>query len=171
LRPREELGTVLAAGQDYTLMVDGDWADANGRLLAAPARKAFHVLPPDEVPIDPGRWSIDSPKAGGRDPLVVRFPEPLDHALLRRMIQVDGAAGKRTKGAIEVSDAETRWQFTPDEPWPAGDYELVVDTDLEDLAGNAIGRAFDADMFGPIKKRIETETVSIPFAVESTKAD
>jgi hypothetical protein len=123
------------------------------------------VLLPDEAPIDPGNWKIDSPKAGTGDPLVVRFPEPLDHALLERVMRVADAAGERIGGSIEISDSETCWQFTPEQPWPAGNYELVTDTTLEDLAGNAIGRAFDVDTLGPIQKPIETDTVSIPFAV------
>jgi hypothetical protein len=32
-------------------------------------------------------------------------------------------------------------------------------------AGNAIGRAFEVDEAKPIDKRIETQTVSIPFTV------
>ena len=64
LVPREELGPVLAAGQDYTLVIDEDWLDANGQQLASGARKSFHVLTADEVPIDLATWKITAPPAG-----------------------------------------------------------------------------------------------------------
>ncbi|MBI2823792.1 MAG: hypothetical protein HYX69_03760 [Planctomycetia bacterium] len=165
LVPREELGPVLEAGKDYTLVVDRDWPDAAGQKLAGDVRKAFHVLPVDEAPIDPAAWAIEAPMAGGRGPLVVRFPEPLDHSLLERVVWVADGDGERIAGAIAIGDDETRWQFTPGEPWLAGDYRLVAEAALEDLAGNAIGRAFDVDTFGPVSKHIETDTVSIPFSV------
>jgi hypothetical protein len=42
---------------------------------------------------------------------------------------------------------------------------LVANTTLEDLAGNAIGRPFDVDVFGPIQKKIETDTIVIPITI------
>jgi hypothetical protein len=165
LKPREELGPVLEEGKSYTLVIDRDWPDAAGADLQEGMRKSFQVLPPDDAPIDPKAWRIESPHAGTAEALVVRFGEPLDHALLERVVWVENPAGEKLVGTIETSDDETCWRFTPLEPWPAGEYQLVANTALEDLAGNAIGRPFDVDVFGPIQRTIETETVSIPFAV------
>jgi hypothetical protein len=167
LLPREELGPVLTEGQDYTLVIDDDWLDANGQKLTAGARKDFHVMPPDDTPIDLTTWQLAPPKANTRDPLVVHFPEPLEHALLNRMLTVTSTKGDAIPGTVDVSDGETCWQFTPEQPWSAGDYRLVTDVALEDLAGNAVGRAFDVDTFGPIQKRIETETAAIPFSIKA----
>jgi hypothetical protein len=55
--------------------------------------------------------------------------------------------------------------LTPREPWKAGDYKLVVDTGLEDLAGNHIGQAFDIDVFDHVTEHIATSTISVPFVV------
>ena len=66
---------------------------------------------------------------------MVTFPRPLDYALLQRTIKVAGVAGK-----VEVARGETEWRFTPDAPWIAGPHELIVETSLEDLAGNRVGR-------------------------------
>jgi hypothetical protein len=165
LVPREELGAVLTAGRDYTLVIDGDWHDAHGQPLARGLRKPFHVTVADETPIDVKTWKLVAPPAASRDPLAVTFPEPLDHALLERVLHVTTANGEPIPGQIDVGEAETRWRFTPERPWSAGDYQLVVETTLEDLAGNAIGRAFDVDLFGPVTERIETDTVSLPFTV------
>lgn len=165
LVPREELGSVLTAGRDYTLVIDADWQDARGQSLARELQKPFHVIAVDETPIDIKTWKIVAPPAGSREPLAVTFPEPLDHALLERVLHVQTVAGEVVTGTVEVGLAETRWQFTPERPWSAGDYQLIVATTLEDLAGNAIGRAFDVDLFGPVTEHIETDTVSLPFTV------
>jgi hypothetical protein len=166
LKPREEVGPVLEEGKRYTLVVDADWHDATGQTLVGELRKSFDVGPPDNAPLDTALWKIDPPAAGARAGLVVRFPEPLDHSMLERVVEVADSSGRKIAGSIEVLDGETRWQFTPAEPWQAGEYRLVADATLEDLAGNSIGRAFDVDLFGPVQKTIETETVEIPFAVK-----
>jgi hypothetical protein len=165
LKPREELGPVLEEGKSYALLVDGEWTDANGQPLAAEARKSFDALPPDDAPVDTTTWKIEPPAAGTRDPVIVRFAEPLDHALVGRMLSIADSAGQTVAGSIEVDERETRWRFSPEEPWRAGDYQLVADTRLEDLAGNSIGRAFDVDVFGPVQTSIKTETVALPFTV------
>ena len=166
LKPREEFGPVLEEGQDFTLVVDADWPDADGNPLTAEARKSFHAGPPDDVPIDPATWKLEPPTAGTSEPLAVHFGEPLDHALAERLLSVVDADGRKLAGDVEIDEAETRWKFTPDKPWAAGDYRLVADTTLEDLAANAIGRAFDVDLFAPVGTKIESQTVALPFAVK-----
>jgi len=75
--------------------------------------------------------------------------------------EIDGAID----GEIDVDEQETCWRFAPKEAWQAGDYRLVAQTTLEDLSGNAIGRAFEVDEFPAVAKTIKTATVSVPFAV------
>jgi len=65
------------------------------------------------------------------EPLVVEFLKPMDYALLQRMIEVQGVAGR-----IVIDRDETRWSFAPDAPWKAGSYHLIADNLLEDIAGN-----------------------------------
>ena len=45
---------------------------------------------------------------------------------------------------VIVDQAEKRWIFTPKQPWHAGTYQLLALDTLEDVAGNQIGRAFEA---------------------------
>jgi len=70
---------------------------------------------------------------------------------------------------METSDEETLWQFTPDRPWHAGKYKLVIDTRLEDLAGNSIARPFEVDLFDTIQKTVPSETVALPFEVREAR--
>jgi len=167
LKPREELGPAIVEGRSYSLVVDGAWRDATRTPLNSGARKHFRVGPPDENPIDTATWELAAPAAESRDPLLLRFGEPLDHSLLERVVRIVGPDGEHLAGTIATGDGEACWQFTPAEPWPLGDYQLTADTTLEDLAGNAIGRAFEVDEFDKIDERVETQSVSIPFTVKA----
>jgi hypothetical protein len=165
LKPREEVGPALVEGKKYTLVIDAKWKDAEGFPLKEAFRKSFDVLAPDDTPPDPKDWKIVPPAAGAALALKVRFPEPLDHALLHRLLWITDERGQRVDGKIEVSDEETCWQFTPKEPWKAGQHDLVIDTALEDLAGNSIGRPFEVDLFRKVEP-IKTKTVKRTFEIK-----
>jgi hypothetical protein len=167
LRPREEDGPTLEEGKRYTLVIDAAWGDADGDPLKETYRKSIRALAPDDTPPDPKNWKLQAPAAGGRAPLAVTFPEPLDHALLQHSLWAIDAAGRKVPGTVKVSAEETRWELTPQKAWAAGKYELVADTQLEDLAGNSIGRPFEVDVFRPVQREIKAETVKVPFEVRA----
>jgi hypothetical protein len=165
LKPREEVGPVLEAGKSYELVVDRGWTDARGRPLRSGFRKAFRAGPPDEISPDPKSWVIRPPRSQTREPLEARFPEPLDRALLDRLIAVQDASGQVVPGQVSVTGEETIWRWTPSRPWRPGDYRLAIGTELEDVAGNSIARPFEVDLAGPISRRITAETVALPFRI------
>jgi hypothetical protein len=171
LKPREELGPVLEEGKTYTFLVDRRWRDAHGSPLKKGYRKTFKVLAPLNTGPDPRTWKVQPPAAGSARALTVRFPRPLDHALLGRVLWVADAKGKVVAGNVSVSNEEKRWHFIPSELWRAGNYALLVDTTLEDLAGNNIERPFEVDVFRPIQRKVKTKTVKIPFQVHERKRD
>src|SRR5260370_21271035 len=107
---------------------------------------------------------MTAPVARTTDALAVDFLESLDYALLERLLQVIGPSGA-VVGTASIEDQETRWRFTPGEPWKPGNYRLQIDTSLEDLAGNRVGRAFDVDTFDRVSKQLTRQTVSLPFRV------
>ncbi len=145
-RPRAELGRALAQGHEVTIAIDGRWPDASGRPLGEGFRRAFRVVAPDQATPDPAQWRLEPPRAGGRDPLRISLGEPLDHALLQRLVWVEDPAGQPLAGSIALGDDERTWSFTPREPWSAGRYAVAIDRRLEDLAGNRVGRAFEVDL-------------------------
>lgn len=167
LKPREDLGPILKAGHKYTLLVKRSWHDLHGRKLAAEYRKPFSVGPAIDEPVDVSKWKLNQPGSGTRDALVIRFPRPLDRALLERLLVVVDRQGKAIPGQIAVTDAERRWEFRPESAWTGEGYQLVVETVLEDTAGNSIGRPFEVDEQRPITKIIATETVRIPITTNS----
>src|SRR6185503_5720958 len=96
------------------------------------------------LPPDPKTWKVEPPAAGQSGPLRIVFPEPLDHPLLHRLLRVSGPDGV-LPGETTVGREEREWSFTPDAPWTPGPYRILVDTTLEDLAGNRIGKPFEVD--------------------------
>jgi hypothetical protein len=122
--------------------------------------KAFTGGPSDRTPPDPKHWSVIAPKAGTAEPLIVDFPKPMDYALLQRMLEVRGVAGR-----IVIDRDETRWSFTPSAPWKSGAYRLIADNLLEDIAGNHLDRAFDVDLQKAVPAPVASKTVSLPFSV------
>jgi hypothetical protein len=96
---------------------------------------------------------------------MITFPRPLDRALLERTLTIKGPQKKAVTGHVTVTDSERQWAFQPDQSWSNGKYEIVVDTVLEDLAGNRIGQAFEVDKLGTVDLQVKAETVVIPFEV------
>ncbi len=161
--PLVEVGPALEAGKSYTLVIEREWRDGAGNPLKESFQKSFRVALPDREPLDPAQWRIQAPKAGEREALVVSFPKPLDHALAQRLISVSDATGARVAGQVSLEDQERRWFFRPSAPWQPGRYQLVIQTTIEDLAGNNIGKPFDVDLFEGVERRITTSSVKLPF--------
>ena len=166
--PREQMGPSLIEGQKYTLVIDQEWQDARGAPLVRGHRKQFRAGPSDREPPQVANWLIATPRAYTTGSVVIAFREPMDWALLHHLIQVSGPDGP-VAGAVLIEEGETQWRFLTYQPWQPGDYQILVNTALEDLAGNKIGRAFDVDLdqFDRVTERVEQQTVSLRFRVGS----
>ena len=171
VRPLEEIGPALEAGRSYTLAIEREWRDGAGNPLKESFQKVFKVAPPDREPPDPALWKIEAPQAGSRDRLAVIFPEPMDHALAQRLIRVAGEPGRILEGKVSLEDQERHWTFTPDNVWRRGRYQLIIQTTLEDLAGNNIGKPFEVDMFEGPEGRLSTTTVKLSFEIQNQRGE
>ncbi len=165
LKPREEFGPVLEEGKRYSLVIERSWLDAEGNPLKQRHVKSFSVGPPDDVQPDIKTWKLKQP-TNPTAPLVVTFPESMDHALALRMIWIEDERGERVDCKSELSDRETVLTLTPEKPWKSGRYHLVADNRLEDLAGNSLGRLFEVDVLQPVDRQLKTETVKVPFELK-----
>lgn len=161
VKPLEEVGPALEAGKSYSLTISSNWLDARGVPLKQSFQKEFRVTDSDREPPDLAAWKITPPKSGTRDPLHITFSDPLDHALALRMIRLLDVPGNAT-----LSQHEKLWSFTPAESWRAGQHRLFVQSTIEDLAGNNIGKPFEVDLFSGIEKRITHQTVSREFQID-----
>jgi hypothetical protein len=161
IRSNLEMGAPLLEGHRYRVVVDSGWPDAKGAPLRAPFTHELIVGSFDGASPDPRKWVLTSPRNGTHDTLVVRFDEPLDHALAARTIGVVGMAGD-----ARVVAGDTAWQFAPATPWAAS-ASLRVGPALEDLAGNSVGRVFDSDtkQGGPTVQQSGRADVMVPIKI------
>jgi hypothetical protein len=164
LTSNEAMGPPIVEGKRYTLIIDRDWPDARGVRMVEEFRKSFRGGPSLRHAPDPAQWKVIAPQAGTSDPVSLVFPVPMNYPLLQRMIQVSNA-GHMVAGAVSIDKQETEWRLTPQQAWKSGEYRLIVDTGLEDLAGNSIGQPFDIDVFQRVTEHITSKTVSLPFLV------
>ena len=162
--PNRQMGRAFTAGETATLVISREWRDENGLPLKEEFRRTFRALPADERPLDPAEWRVAPPRAGSSDPVVVHFSKPLDYSLLLRGLGVR-RDGEPVAGDAVIAEGETRWSFTPREPWRAGGYQVLALDILEDVAGNQVGRAFEVDNFDTVDKDPDPQAVTLPFTV------
>ena len=170
--PNEAMGPPLREGRTYRLVVGTDLVDAQGFPLARPYERIFRVGPPDRSAPDPASWAV-YPPGDPWTPVVVDLGEPLDHALLGRLVRVETARGEPVSGSVTLARDDSRWSFVPDAPWRPGRYAVVVEPEIEDLAGNSLVRLFDAEKPGGAGDAMEVAasrggkaSVRIPFEVD-----
>jgi hypothetical protein len=123
-------------------------------------RKDFSGGPADRSFPDVIAWRIEAPNADTRDPIVLRFPKPMDYALLQHAVSVF-----HQLGTVAITANETEWRFTPYEKWRAGDYTLVANSPLEDYAGNRPDRLFDVDLRVGQPHELTAFSVTLPFTI------
>jgi len=165
VQPLEEVGPALQDGKRYTLVIDQAWKDGAGSPLKEAFQKSFKVGPPDRDPPDPARWQVQAPKSDTRAPLTITFSEPMDRALAERVIRVMRDSGEAVEGKAGLENQERRWNFVPSSPWQRGSYRIVVQSTIEDLAGNNIGKPFEVDEFERVERRRTNSIVNLSFEV------
>ena len=152
-------GAPLKEGQSYRLIVSPELHSAEGVPLGQMTSIAFRVGPPERRAITPETWEILKPSEGSHTPLSIAFDRIVDSGAALRLITLQAPDGQRVHGRI-TSDGGG-WSFTPEHPWQAGNYSIVVDPELEDVAGNTIGAPFDAAV-----GTIGTETEPVILTIE-----
>ncbi len=146
LQPNQKLGNPLQEGSWYELLISKQWKNASGVPLQADFKYRFTVGGRDSLSPKPSEWRILSPKANSKAPLLIVLNESLDHFLLNESIQVANKDGTIIKGQFYTEKNDSQCRFIPTAPWLAGEYQLLIDASLEDLAGNNLNRPFDRDM-------------------------
>ncbi|MEP7298974.1 MAG: hypothetical protein ABI702_22540 [Burkholderiales bacterium] len=133
--PNLALGPALHAGQRVTLRIDDPQ-------LGPPMMRHWIVTGDLRQRVDLAGWTLQTPAAGTRKPLIVGFVAPMSRRA-RTMIAVADEHGVRIHGLVELSGDELQWRFVPTRPWSAGRYVLRVHPDLEDVAGNRVCARFE----------------------------
>jgi hypothetical protein len=146
LGPNLELGPPLVEGRRYRLRVDPGWRDADGAPLARGFTHEFRVGPAERRALDPSSWQVTSPAGGTTDPIVLRSPVALDHALVPRDIGLRETSGTRVPVRAKLDGDERTVRLTPRSAWLPGAYQVRVAAQMEDVAGNTVAAAFDVDL-------------------------
>ncbi|MBL9189345.1 MAG: hypothetical protein JNK23_17815 [Opitutaceae bacterium] len=168
VKPLEDIGPVFEENKSYSLVIGAGCRDAEGRPLRGAFEKAFRIGAADRAPPDPVRWTINAPAAGTRAALVVEFGEPMEQALALRLIRVVALAGgpRVIAGEAVLADEERGWSFSPEQAWSRGRHALEIDTTIEDLAGNNVGKPFDVDPFEKVDRPDGVRRVTVEFEIE-----
>lgn len=142
LQPNESKGNPLQFGQHYRLVILDNWEDIDGLHLKTSFEKKFVVGGRDSLMPTINNWRVAAPKAFTKDSMVIDFNEPLDARLLLNCISIM-QNNKEVAINIRLKPAENGVIITPVYSWEKGTHSLVVDTRLEDMAGNNLNHLFD----------------------------
>lgn len=165
LKANLELGPPLETGELYTLVIDSAWCDVNGNKLQRSSVKNFTVRAPVRTRLSTGDMKVIAPEAATRAPLVVKFDRSMDRVLLFKYISVMDTFGNSIRGALELNHDDVL-TFTPDFPWSPGNYTVLLDPHMEDVAGNNFNNAFDVDLSREARLS-SSEDLMVKFSVVS----
>jgi hypothetical protein len=149
----DAMGPILSAGDDVTLALDGH------------AIKRWHVGPADVTGPVVSAWTLSDVRVGSREPLVVALDGPIDGRDTDYLAIAD-ARNRRVPGHAQLTNGENTWTFTPDAPWRAGPYRLMVRGTLEDPAGNRPGGHFETSIDSPPELPAD---LTAPFSVGQSR--
>lgn len=140
--PNTLAGAPLVDGESYRLIVSGEMRSAQGVAVGADRSVVLRVGPAERRAIDPHAWQVSAPMAGSSAPFAVAFDRIMDTGAVRRLLKLEGPDGESVNGKLYTDGGG--WSLAPLTPWREGQYRLVVDPELEDVAGNTIRAALDA---------------------------
>ena len=161
LIPNKTLGLPIIKGHNYTLTISDNWRDAEGMTLKKTYTKTFQVIDRDSKHPKISHWDL----LATSEALIIHFNESLDAILTKETFSVMDKNGIYVPGDYKVTDNESVLKFYPKKPFVTGDYKLIIESKLEDLAGNNLNHPFDKDLSqSDSEPKAELKTLS--FSVE-----
>ena len=161
LIPNKTLGLPIIKDHNYTLKIDENWKDAEGITLKETYTKTFQVIDRDSKHPKVTNWEL----LATSEALIIHFNESLDAILTKETFSVKDKNGVYVSGDYKVTDNESVLKFYPEKPLKTGNYTLIIESKLEDLAGNNLNHAFDNDL-SQSDSEPETELKTLTFSVE-----
>ncbi len=138
-----ELGPALQEGKRYQLVIDGKWETATGKKLKRSFVKEFLVVESLRTFPDPKKWIVKRPMLNSSDPLSIRFDRIYDHALSKKFIQIRDLKNSIIMGEVSLVDNEKSWIFRPEKNWNVSEIKVIINAELEDIAGNNLQDLLD----------------------------
>ena len=136
-------GPAMLEGNHYTLKISGAWQDVYGQKLAVNTTKEIKVVNAYRHHIKVHDWAIVKPKLNSHDSLIINFDRIIDHALIQSMIKIVHNKDNLVAGYWKILENETSITFIPKKKWKTGDYQIIINSHLEDVAGNNLQNLLD----------------------------
>lgn len=165
LQPNMQLGAPLKESEKYQLIISHKWKDALGVSLQKDFTKLFVTGSRDGLSPNTAHWRLVLPDKNSQGALTVISDEPLDHFLFAECLHIIDERGVMVKGKFEIDSMDNSCHFFPSTKWIAGKYSLIVESRLEDLAGNNLNRPFDRDIL-LTKEQAFKDSYLIEFLIE-----
>lgn len=165
LIPNRELGIPIKQGNRYEIVLSTDWSDAKGNALDKEYRKSMVVGARDVQLPSIKNWSLTIPKIASKEALGIAFGESMDAMLIDKDLQIFDANNTVVSGGFLTMGNPSSTLFIPKERWKKGTYTLVVQSSMEDLAGNNLNRLFDTDLQKK-KTTTDSKTKTIRFTIQ-----
>lgn len=162
LKANEALGRIFKQATQYYILVDSLFTTMIGKHLNKKFIKTFIAVKEDTISPGTENWEIEIPRANTRLPFTIKFNEPIDHISALSYLIIKNSKGKKINGNIVIKNNETIWEFIPASKWQKGEYQLLINGRLEDIAANNLNGPFD-HLKGSLKNETQgnTETISI----------
>jgi hypothetical protein len=168
LIPNKELGAVMNDNHNYRLQVSKGWRSQKGVALSSDYTRMFVTTSRDVTKPDPKKWSLTI----HNDAVFIDTKETLDWSLLNSTIAI--WLGEEEIESKSISkDCERSVTVIPTKPLEPGAYTLLIETRLEDPAGNNFNRLFETDVtnesgiFAPGTPPFKVKEVyTLPFNVK-----
>jgi len=157
LIPNQEKGIPIEKGNQYEMVIENGLRDTDGTDLGKVYTKRFFVAERDQQSPNVKNWELTIPSPKSKEGLGIRFDESLSFLLISDMIQIYDAQKQLIEGEYLTSKKATNTLFVPMNSWEKGKYTIVIDSKLDDLAGNNLNRLFDVDL----EKSIKTDTSEV----------
>jgi len=166
LIPNKNLGLPITKGHGYSIHVSKEFKDAQGNMLIDNYSKTIFVSKRDSQLPNLINWMLKSPEANTLNELIIDFGESLDFALATETVSIINSNNKIVDGNFILSNNESKLQFKPASKWKSGNYTILVDSKLEDLAGNNLNHLFDRDLATEPNKGKDSKFKSIQFEIK-----
>ncbi len=136
------MGRAFDVGKKYTLMMDSLLMDFNDQKLENSFTKTFIAVTEDRLPPDTKTWKLSLIKSKTKDKFSIDFKDKIDHLSAQTLIKIFKDT-KKIEGSISLLVQEQKWVFKPTKKWEKGNYQILVNPRLEDIAANAVNQIFD----------------------------
>ena len=136
-------GPALLEGKKYELIISGDWEDVYEQPLFVNSTKKIEVVSAYYQHIKVKNWRVNKPRKNSYDALSIHFDRIIDHALIQSMIKIVNEKENPINGHWEIIEEERSIIFIPKVKWKKGNYKIIIDSRLEDVAGNNLQNLLD----------------------------